>query len=446
VTSSDSHGRRAISRLSFCSTALSNSPSTTTTTTNVSRTIQNRTYFSRHNTHTMAGDHKCPVCQATFTRPQHVARHMRSRECPMGRAERRWWGRASVETLHPASQSRPGHLVLLHLLISSSPPDTGDRPYRCQHCGDQFARRFAAPPPPPDASICSSRLIFSQRSAFPPCQQVPPRREAPVLDRTGSPQGFVVRYPRNHLKAGVRPVRPVEPPVRRRKPLLYVPFFLVRIVDRVQINNQNASPAKCMHRKCRCTFVKFHRQTAPLGPGHPSRPNDPNAAILAAAAAAASGALPGVGALPMLSGLPAIPPSYRLSDSFLLAPPPAALANANNANAIYANHQFNFSSPTVNGSGVLGGSAADDYASRYRAQAELLSRAGILHTSATRGPDGYPQDLPHDGRYAAPYPRELPQSVDFDFIDGKQVRIAAAPDSSYFLILSCSTAALHSRR
>lgn len=28
----------------------------------------------------MGGDHKCPVCEATFTRPQHVARHMRSRE------------------------------------------------------------------------------------------------------------------------------------------------------------------------------------------------------------------------------------------------------------------------------------------------------------------------------------------------------------------------------
>ena len=27
----------------------------------------------------MGGDHKCPVCEATFTRPQHVARHMRSR-------------------------------------------------------------------------------------------------------------------------------------------------------------------------------------------------------------------------------------------------------------------------------------------------------------------------------------------------------------------------------
>ena len=31
----------------------------------------------------MGGDHKCPVCQATFTRPQHVARHMRSRKFPI---------------------------------------------------------------------------------------------------------------------------------------------------------------------------------------------------------------------------------------------------------------------------------------------------------------------------------------------------------------------------
>jgi hypothetical protein len=30
----------------------------------------------------MGGDHKCPVCEATFTRPQHVARHMRSRPSP----------------------------------------------------------------------------------------------------------------------------------------------------------------------------------------------------------------------------------------------------------------------------------------------------------------------------------------------------------------------------
>lgn len=28
------------------------------------------------------------------------------------------------------------------------------------------------------------------------------------------------------------------------------------------------SPAKCVQRKLRCTYVKFHRQTAPVGPGH----------------------------------------------------------------------------------------------------------------------------------------------------------------------------------
>lgn len=35
--------------------------------------------------------------------------------------------------------------------------------------------------------------------------------------------------------------------------------------------------AKCIQRKIRCTFVKFHRQTAPIGPGHnPSRPIIPS--------------------------------------------------------------------------------------------------------------------------------------------------------------------------
>jgi hypothetical protein len=31
--------------------------------------------------------------------------------------------------------------------------------------------------------------------------------------------------------------------------------------------------AKCVQRKCRCTFVKFHRQTAPVGPGHNPNPH-----------------------------------------------------------------------------------------------------------------------------------------------------------------------------
>ncbi|KAI0245501.1 hypothetical protein BJV78DRAFT_371300 [Lactifluus subvellereus] len=53
----------------------------------------------------MPSDHKCPVCQATFTRLQHAARHMRSH--------------------------------------------TGDRPYKCQHRGDWFARRTTTQPSGP---------------------------------------------------------------------------------------------------------------------------------------------------------------------------------------------------------------------------------------------------------------------------------------------------------
>ena len=37
----------------------------------------------RRRQYTMGGDHRCPVCQATFTRPQHVARHMRLRTSPL---------------------------------------------------------------------------------------------------------------------------------------------------------------------------------------------------------------------------------------------------------------------------------------------------------------------------------------------------------------------------
>ena len=125
----------------------------------------------------------------------------------------------------------------------------------------------------------------------------------------------------------------------------------------------------------------------------------------------------------MLAGLPAVPPGYRLTDSFLLAPnASAALAAGNQPNPLYANAAFNF------GHALNNPALTEDYAARYRAQAEMLARAGML------GPDGYPQDLPsQDGRYAAPYPRpEMPATtrhgvVDFAYSpENKQVRRASS--------------------
>ncbi|KAG7091688.1 hypothetical protein E1B28_010710 [Marasmius oreades] len=132
----------------------------------------------------MGGDHKCPVCQATFTRPQHVARHMRSH--------------------------------------------TGDRPYKCQHCGDQFAR-----------SDLLSRHV-------------------------------------NKCHAGEKATVGGAPPTGRRKG-----SSATRATTSKQACDQcvqsslpcdGCNPcSKCVQRKCRCTYVKFHRQTAPIGPGHNPR-------------------------------------------------------------------------------------------------------------------------------------------------------------------------------
>ena len=77
---------------------------------------------------------QCPVCQSTFTRPQHVARHMRSREwlLPSPAPTLRWG--APHRSPIPTTASLTASLLL----------DTGDRPYKCQHCGDQFARRHVS--------------------------------------------------------------------------------------------------------------------------------------------------------------------------------------------------------------------------------------------------------------------------------------------------------------
>jgi hypothetical protein len=119
----------------------------------------------------MAGDHKCPVCNATFTRPQHVARHMRSRQC---------------SSLSPRSCSR-------------SPP------YR--------HRRPAVQVPALRRPVCQERSPLQARKQVPLCRETLqcPQQQA---------QSLHLGHPRHHLQAGLRPVRDHEPSLRRLQPLL----------------------------------------------------------------------------------------------------------------------------------------------------------------------------------------------------------------------------------
>ena len=52
----------------------------------------------------------------------------------------------------------PSTLLPAPLIPLRIPTDTGDRPYKCQHCGDQFARRSVPPNlPSPAAPLISIR-------------------------------------------------------------------------------------------------------------------------------------------------------------------------------------------------------------------------------------------------------------------------------------------------
>ncbi|KAI0761560.1 hypothetical protein BD413DRAFT_616939 [Trametes elegans] len=141
---------------------------------------------------------------------------------------------------------------------------------------------------------------------------------------------------------------------------------------------------KCVQRKCRCTYVKFHRQTAPAGPGHPVPPAIP----------------------PTIPGRHAIIGGPRLGDDFLLAPPPgtmnlsslyAAGAAAHqypiqHPSTVYAHHDYASLPPLASALAPSESPAPPmlpavsrealesdpDLMARYRAQAELLTRAGVL--------------------------------------------------------------------
>ncbi|KIL65788.1 hypothetical protein M378DRAFT_186372 [Amanita muscaria Koide BX008] len=169
----------------------------------------------------MGGDHKCPVCQATFTRPQHVARHMRSH--------------------------------------------TGDRPYKCLYCGDQFAR-----------SDLLSRHCNKCHANEKPLPNSGSRRR-------GSASAARATTSKQACDQCVQSSLPCD----------------------------GSNPcAKCVQRKCRCTYVKFHRQTAPVGPGH-SNPRPGTAGNPSSSIGGVNSSLPNISSSSRM-------PMYSHIDEFLL--------------------------------------------------------------------------------------------------------------------------------
>ncbi|KAI9442819.1 hypothetical protein F5148DRAFT_798770 [Russula earlei] len=235
----------------------------------------------------MAGDHKCPVCQATFTRPQHVARHMRSH--------------------------------------------TGDRPYKCQHCGDQFAR----------SDLLSRHVNKCHPNEKPLVSSAPSRRK-------GTASASRATTSKQACDQCVQSTLPCD----------------------------GANPcSKCVHRKTRCTYVKFHRQTAPLGPGHPARPSHDSS----------NPAHPSLGAHPSSLN------PYRLSDPFFLPnngplhPSTISQPTAAATNPLYAAHQFTFPPPPLHVSAPLYDNTFDLYRPISRQRRPSLSHGrNTPGTSSTR--------------------------------------------------------------
>ncbi|KAG2341189.1 hypothetical protein BDR05DRAFT_965525 [Suillus weaverae] len=254
----------------------------------------------------MGGDHQCPVCQATFTRPQHVARHMRSRMYFFFHSSTNFAPLCHRRVLPPVI-SISFHDQFTH----RSSTDTGDRPYKCQYCGDQFAR----------SDLLSRHVNKCHANEKPPQSATNGRRK-------GSASTSRATTSKQACDQCVQSSLPCD----------------------------GCNPcSKCVQRKSRCTYVKFHRQTAPSGPGHHvPRPASVSSSL-------------GNGRLSM--------------DDFILAPPPMSVPSMDTSSGdpLYTtpfafNHVYASSANAVHLPMSL--SSDSDIAGRNRVQAELLRHAG----------------------------------------------------------------------
>ncbi|CAK5269056.1 unnamed protein product [Mycena citricolor] len=130
-----------------------------------------------------------------------------------------------------------GLFLLTHLHYRCSPllstltdfADTGDRPYKCVHCGDQFAR-----------SDLLSRHVNKCHAG----------------EKGASASGGGTAGRRKGTSTAARATTSKQACDQC-------------VQSSLPCDGSNPC-SKCISRKTRCTFVKFHRQTAPVGPGHPT--------------------------------------------------------------------------------------------------------------------------------------------------------------------------------
>jgi len=118
-----------------------------------------------------------------------------------------------VSCYFPVERSSPPHLCLALTL----PSDTGDRPYQCLYCGDQFARRSVALSLfiPTNQSTMSTAIFFQDTSTnvTPTRGLTPPLLPARRVPLPPAP------LPQNRPATSVSsPVSPVTAPIHAVRP------------------------------------------------------------------------------------------------------------------------------------------------------------------------------------------------------------------------------------
>ena len=267
----------------------------------------------------------------------------------------------------PCVQLSPQHPQLTLFL------DTGDRPYKCQYCGDQFARRSAvciillqSP------NICLSDLLSRHVNK---CHA----NEKPLPSTGSRKKGSVSASRATTSKQVCDQCVQANSSCDGSNPCGQ--SFSTFLFSSIHPPN----PAKCIQRRFRCTFVKFHRQTAPVGPGHTTRTgaessfsNPPSPNSISAPSPISRASAPSSSSRAPIFHL--TPHQQQSEDDFILGPPPTVVGTM--ADALYGATPFTF--PPLYPSNDLSGDNAD-YVGKYRAHAELFgsTRSAIPVSSSS---------------------------------------------------------------